>query len=245
MMIAATDRMDRFWAGELGCLPEALDHSGVTLCAPALRAGPRWMGWIIPFTCLALDRVTPGAGIISITPTYYHDLKRALGDGALHLLSSDSSGLRPFARVHFPQGTTRVDRVLQCAVDDFRPAPTIFPIQQLPENDPQMGWFRMHFDGPIFVARDDYGSIAAWAAIKCKSDDVWEMAVVTEARYRNRGLARSVVGQATTLTFDAGKTPLYLHDITNSASAKVCASLGYQHYGHYFSCECGRVTPRR
>jgi len=86
-------------------------------------------------------------------------------------------------------------------------------------------------------------AIASWAAIKVKSSDVWEMAVATEPPFRNRGLARSVVSRATRAALDAGKVPLYLYDISNHASGKVCAVLGYRHYGYELTFEAGRIPP--
>jgi predicted GNAT family acetyltransferase len=115
----------------------------------------------------------------------------------------------------------------------------------LGNDDIHADWYRMHFDGPVFVARNERGSIAAWAAIKCKSPDIWEMAVATEPQYRGLGLARSVITHATRAAFDAGKQPLYLHDVSNIASAHVCAANGYQPYGYELTCESGRIMPAR
>ncbi len=78
---------------------------------------------------------------------------------------------------------------------------------------------------------------AAWAAIKLKSDAVWEIAVVTEAQYRGRGYAKRVVSAATAHILDHGRVPLYIHDRTNRASAHVCRSLGYRVYAETYFCE--------
>ncbi|OPZ87944.1 MAG: GNAT acetyltransferase [bacterium ADurb.Bin429] len=94
------------------------------------------------------------------------------------------------------------------------------------------------------MARNEWGHIVSWAALKCKSDDVWELAVVTDAPYRGRGLARSVVSHATRAALDAGKLPTYLYEVSNTASARVARALGYQFYGYELTCEYGRVTRR-
>lgn len=242
-MVAVTDRLDCYWAEELGCAPEALYDGGLTLCAPAHREGPRWMGWLIPLECIVLDRARPGAGVISVTPTVAGELSRYLATPGLDVLPPRGEALAPFARAHFPHAFTRVHRILRCDHAGFTPAPEVFPVSLLPDDDLHASWYRLHFDGPIFVARDPHGSIASWAAIKCKAPDVWEMAVVTEARYRGRGLARSVVGCATRAALDAGKVPLYLHDVANRASALVCGALGYRPYGYELTCEGDRALP--
>ena len=244
-MIVTADRLDRYWADELGCLPEALFQGGVSLYAPPHREGPRWMGWLIPLACVRLERALPGAGVVSITPAQFPALSALLGQGGVDVLPPHGEGFAPFIRRHFPHSSTRVDRILRCDAGTFTPAPAVFPVSQLEASDAQFNWYRLHFDGPIFVARDERERIISWAAIKCKSDMIWEMAVVTDAGYRNRGLARSVVSRATQAALDTGRIPMYLHDIANTASSRVCRALGYQPYGYQLSCECGRVTPSK
>ena len=244
-MVVSTERLDRYWAHELGCSISSLYNGGVSTCAPAHREAPRWMGWLIPLECITLDRSAPGTGVISVTPTVASDLIKYLYGATTNILPPHGDALTPFIRAHFPHCYPKNHRILQCDYASFTPAPEIFPISLLAEDDIHASWYRLHFDGPIFVARNDKGNIASWAAIKCKSDEIWEMAVVTETRYRGMGLARSVVSRATLAALDAGKVPLYLHDIANTASSRVCLSLGYQHYGYELTCESGRILPVR
>jgi hypothetical protein len=244
-MVAIIDRLDRYWAWELGCSPDALHAGGVTVAAPPHREGPRWMGWLVPLECVVLDCAPSGTGVVSVTPTVTADLAQYLESPQLNILPPHGDALTPFIRAHFPHSYPKVHRILQCDHTSFAPAPEVLPISMLDDSDIHASWYRLHFDGPIFVARDERGSIASWAAIKCKSEEVWEMAVVTELRYRGRGLARSVVSRATIAALDAGKVPLYLHDLSNHASAHVCGALGYQPYGYELTCESGRVMPNR
>jgi hypothetical protein len=216
-------------------------QGGVTLCAPPHRDSPRWMGWMVPLTCVRVEQALPGAGVVSVTPAHLSALSTLLRDDGAAVLPPHCAGISSFGRQHFPQGSIRVDRILRCDATTFTPAPEVLPISQLAVTDTEFHWYRLHFDGPVFVARDAQGRIISWAAIKCKSDDLWEMAVVTNAGYRNRGLARSVVSRATQASLDADRAPMYLHDLANTASAKVCHALGYQPYGYEVSCECGRV----
>jgi predicted GNAT family acetyltransferase len=58
-------------------------------------------------------------------------------------------------------------------------------------------------------------------------------------------LASSVVSHATRAALDAGKVPLYLHDVNNQASSRVSLRVGYRPYGYELTCEAGRVMPRR
>lgn len=244
-MIAAADRLDRYWAEELGCTPDALYQEDVTVCAPEHRAWPRWMGWLVPLECIVVDHAPPGAGVISITPPLLDDLAAYLRRCQTACLPPAGTALSLFLRAHFPQGYPKIHRVLRCEPATFTPAPEILPISLLEPDDIHASWYRLHFDGPVYVARNEKDTIVSWAAIKCKSPDIWEMAVVTETKYRNLGLARSVVSRATIATLDAGKVPMYLHDLSNTASSRVCQSLGYQPYGYELTCECGRVTPRQ
>ncbi|MHB9132769.1 MAG: GNAT family N-acetyltransferase [Armatimonadota bacterium] len=246
-MIAATDRLDRYWAEELGCSPEALYADGVTLCAPSHRDEPRWMGWLVPFECVALASAESGAGVVSITPSLMNSLQAYLQNCPQtgHCLPPNGRALMDFLRTHLPNSYPKIHRILRCSERTFKPYREVWPVSELHPEDIHASWYRLHFDGPIFVTRNERGSIAAWAAIKVKSDDVWEMAVVTEAPYRGRGLAKSVVSRATEAALEAGKVPLYLHEITNYASSRVCTALGYQYYGDELVCEDGRILPSR
>lgn len=246
-MVATVNRLDRYWAEELGCSAEALYCGGLTICAPPHREGPRWMGWLVPLECIVAAHAMPGTGVVSITPQLADALFNYISPSAMgsNYLPPRGDGLLKFAQQHLPAGTPKLHFVLSNDSSHFTPAPVILPISELTPDDLHADWFRLHFDGPIFVARNEHNAIVSWAAIKCKSNAVWEMAVATEPPYRNRGLARSVVSHATAMALDAGKIPLYLHEITDHASARVCNALGYQFYGYELTCEYGRVAPRR
>lgn len=245
-MVITINRLDRYWAEELGCSPEALYCGGLTICAPAHREGARWMGWLVPLECVVTGNAMPGTGVVSVTP----QLSDALFSFILPsipprmYLPPHGNRLMQFAQQHLPAGIPKLHCISNNDHAHFQSAPEVWPIRELAPDDVHMDWFRIHFDGPVFVVHNERGAIASWAAIKCKSESVWEMAVATEPPYRNRGLARSLVSRATQAALEAGKIPLYLHEITNHASARVCASLGYQFYGYELTCEYGRVTPR-
>jgi len=243
-LIAINARLDQYWAEELGCAPDALHDGGVTVCAPRHREGPRWMGWLVPLECIVLADAPSGTGVVSVTPYLEQTLSSFLYAAREDdCLPPEGKALVRFARDYLPTAYPKIHSILLCHPETFLPYPDVLPVEPLRNDDSQVDWFRYHFDGPVFVARGERGDIASWAAIKCKSAHVWEMAVATETNYRNRGLARSVVSHATRAALAAGKVPLYLHDISNTASARVCRSLGYQLYGHELTCESGRIPP--
>lgn len=246
-MLASFERLDRFWTEELGCAADALRAGGFTVSLPAHRAGPRWMGWMVPVDCVRVDGAPPCTGVLSLTPKLADAYRRfALSRPAAEtcLPPGGESTIR-FIRESLPTAVPKTHHILLCDAASFTSAPDVFPVRELGPGDTHAEWYRLHFDGPVFVARNEWGSIVAWAALKCKSDDVWEMAVVTDAPYRGRGLAKSVVSRATRAALDAGKLPVYLHDVSNTPSARVCRALGYRFYGYELTCEYGRVTTHR
>jgi predicted GNAT family acetyltransferase len=89
---------------------------------------------------------------------------------------------------------------------------------------------RTRFDGAVFGVRGPRGRLVSWAALKLKTNRVWEVAVATEADYRGRGYARDVVSAATRHSIDQGKLAIYVHDRDNTTSAFVARSVGYQMY---------------
>ncbi len=225
---------------------EALYCGGITICAPPHREGARWMGWLVPLECIVAAQAMPGTGVVSITPQLADAMFNYISPNspAVSYLPPQGKGLLQFAQQHLPAGSPKLHIVLSNDMAHFTPAPAILPITELSPGEQHAEWFRLHFDGPVFVARNEQQAIVSWAAIKCKSREVWEMAVATEPPYRNRGLARSVVSHATAVALQAGKIPLYLHETSNQASARVAATLGFQFYGYELTCEYGRVAPR-
>jgi predicted GNAT family acetyltransferase len=114
---------------------------------------------------------------------------------------------------------------------------TLDRAEHLPEEDTAALHLRTRFDGAIFGVRGPHGRLVSWAAIKLKSDTVWELAVATEPDYRGRGFARAVVAAATRHTLDHGRVPIYIHDRDNSTSAFVARAVGFQLYCEIVLCE--------
>ena len=100
----------------------------------------------------------------------------------------------------------------------------------LAQDDAAALHLRTRFDGAVFGVRGPRGRLVSWAALKLKTNRVWEVAVATEADYRGRGYARDVVSAATRHSIDQGKLAIYVHDRDNTTSAFVARSVGYQMY---------------
>ncbi|MGI8700684.1 MAG: GNAT family N-acetyltransferase [Nocardioidaceae bacterium] len=91
-------------------------------------------------------------------------------------------------------------------------------------------WLRP-FNGRVLVARDAGGDVVSGVGLKRHDRFGHELAVVTTARARGRGLAALLVAQAARNVLAAGALPTYLHLATNTASARVAASAGFADVG--------------
>jgi predicted GNAT family acetyltransferase len=112
----------------------------------------------------------------------------------------------------------------------FTPSSTEDRAEHIAEDDPAALHLRTRFDGAIFGVRGPHGRLVSWAALKLKSDRVWEIAVATEADYRGRGFARDVVSAAARFTLDMRRLPIYIHDRDNGTSAFIARAIGFQLY---------------
>jgi RimJ/RimL family protein N-acetyltransferase len=231
--VGQVSRIDAFHAVELGCNPSLLREPGVHVLPSERRTRPGWGGYTVPI--LAMSTLT--GGIVSARP----DLLERVRSGLMPVQADRPLGVADFTRLHHvarlavPYAYSLSGHVLYTDFDHFRPRPT--RATRLERNDPRGTDLRRRFDGEIFVVWSVRGEIASWSAIKLKSDDVWEIAVVTEAPFRGQGLAKEVVTAATTHILEQGRLALYVHDRTNLASAKVCRALGYVEYAEEFFSE--------
>jgi predicted GNAT family acetyltransferase len=81
------------------------------------------------------------------------------------------------------------------------------------------------------MAFDDAGEYVAGVGIKVHDEHGHELAVVTEERAREKGLARRLVAQAARRVLDVGAVPTYLHADSNVRSAKVAVAAGFPERG--------------
>jgi GNAT superfamily N-acetyltransferase len=231
--VGQVEDLDRFHAAELDCDIALLQEPGVHLIPSGRRTRPGWGGYTVPVFALS----TRAGGIVSIRPDLagaavqeLHDAPRDAPLGEPHF-----ERLRRLARRAVPYVYSLSGHALYCDRRSFRPFGNL--AERLDRADRRGHDLRRRFDGEIFVVNGTRGEIASWAAIKLKHDEVWEIAVVTEAAYRGRGYAKEVVSAATEYIRMQSRLALYVHHRTNHASAKVCRSLGFVEYAEEFFCE--------
>jgi RimJ/RimL family protein N-acetyltransferase len=233
LKVGQVDRIDTFHAVELGCNATMLREPGVHVLPSERRTRPGWGGYTVPILALA----TANGGIVSARPDLLERVRSALGpmppDRPLGV--PDFARLQHVARIAIPYAYSLSGHVLYTDREHFSPRET--RARRIERTDPRGTDLRRRFDGEIFAIWSVRGEIASWSAIKLKSDDVWEIAVVTEAPFRGQGLAKEVVAAATAYILDQGRMALYVHDRTNLASAKVCRALGYIEYAEEFFSE--------
>jgi GNAT superfamily N-acetyltransferase len=227
------ERVDEFHASELGCEVDLLRQPGVHLLPTERRARPGWGGYTVPIFALA----TPLGGVVSFRPDLQQSIAADLGglEVGQPLEAAAFDRLRRTVRRSVPYAYSLSGSVLYADRHSFRPFGSLAEL--LPRDDRRGIDLRRRFDGEVFIVNGARGEIASWAALKLKSDDVWELAVVTEPVYRGRGYAKQVVSAATAYTLEQGRLALYVHDRTNRHSARVCRSLGYVEYAEEYFCE--------
>lgn len=231
--VGQVERVDAFHAAELGCNPSLLREPGVHIVPSERRSRPGWGGYTVPILALS----TAEGGVVSMRPDLLERVRSGLGPPpqGRPIGPTEFTRLHHVARVAIPYAYSLSGHVLYTDPEHFRPRPS--RAVRIERDDARGYDLRRRFDGEIFAVWSIRGDIASWSAIKLKSDDVWEIAVVTEAAYRGQGLAKEVVSAATAYILEQGRMALYVHDRTNLASAKVCRSLGYVEYAEEFFTE--------
>jgi RimJ/RimL family protein N-acetyltransferase len=212
----------------LACPPALARQGGVHLLSASQRGLPTWHGFTMPLVALSFE---PGA-VIACRPDLVERMRAELGSDMLrrHL---DGPALRRLWRAvqrSVPNAFTLAGDFRAAHDATFIPSPRMERAEHLHEDDPAALHLRTRFDGAIFGVRGPRGRLVSWAALKLKSDRVWEIAVATEADYRGRGYARDVVAAAARFTLDQGRLPTYIHDRENSTSAFVARAVGFQVY---------------
>jgi GNAT superfamily N-acetyltransferase len=87
------------------------------------------------------------------------------------------------------------------------------------------------FGGEVLLALGTDGAFLAGVGIKRHDRYGAELAVVTAAAARGRGLGRRLVAQAARRVLDEGAVPTYLHDAGNLASARLATAAGFPDRG--------------
>ena len=101
----------------------------------------------------------------------------------------------------------------------------------LDRDDPAVPDWLRPFNGRVLVARGVDGDVVSGVGLKRHDRFGHELAVVTTARARGRGLAARLVAQTARSVLAAGALPTYLHLAANSASAHVAERAGFADAG--------------
>jgi GNAT superfamily N-acetyltransferase len=224
----AVRTLDEYAEHVLTCPPAAARGGGVHVLSVSARGLPAWHGFTMPIVGLSF---APGA-VVACRPDLVDTLRAQLGSDA-HQPYLDGPAFRRLWRAVArctPNAFTLAGDLRAAAAATFAPTPTIDRAEFLTDDDSAALHLRTRFDGAIFGVRGPRGRLVSWAAIKLKSDSVWELAVATEPDYRGRGYARDVVAAAASYTLDRGRLPIYIHDRDNRTSAFVARAIGFQLY---------------
>jgi RimJ/RimL family protein N-acetyltransferase len=225
---AAVRALDAYAETVLACPPALARKGGVHLLSESRRGLPAWHGFTMPVVGLSF---APGA-VIACRPDLIERVRAELGSD-VHLPYLDGPAFRRLWRAVqrcLPNAFTLAGDLRVAGASTFSPPPTIERAEHIAEDDPAALHLRTRFDGAIFGVRGPHGRLVSWAALKLKSDRVWELAVATEGDYRGRGYARDAVAAATRFTLDQGRLPIYIHDRDNGTSAYVARAVGFQLY---------------
>jgi GNAT superfamily N-acetyltransferase len=225
---ATVRTLDAYAETVLACPPRLARAGGIHVLAEARRGLPAWHGYTLPIVGLSF---APGA-VVACRPDLVERLRSELGSDTRRT-SLDGPAFRRLWRAIqrcTPNAFTLAGdfRVVDTAT--FSPSPNMQRAEHIADDDPAALHLRTRFDGPIFGVRGPRGTLVSWAALKLKSDHVWEIAVATEADYRGRGYARDVVSAISAFGLDHGRLPAYIHDRDNGTSAFVARSVGFQLY---------------
>ncbi len=224
----AVRTLDAYADEVLACPPAVARRGGVHVLASPTRGLPAWHGYTLPIVALSFA----AGAVVACRPDLADQLWAELGSDTRRA-SLDGPALRRLWRGVqrcLPNAFTLAGDFRAAGAETFSPSPTVARAEHIAENDPTALHLRTRFDGAVFGVRGPHGRLVSWAALKLKSDCVWEIAVATEADYRGRGYARDVVSAATRFTLEHERTPIYVHDRDNGSSAFVARAVGFQLY---------------
>lgn len=205
----------------------------VVTTAPS-RVEPGWDGQVHPVVGVA----SPAGAVLSVPPEILAEARRLAADGGLEGLGKELGALRgtPGYRLHAGVFRWSDAPVLSAVLPDVG--------TWLPFDDPRVPAWLHPFGGEVLIAlagndetwaetaEDDKGGVyAAGVGIKRHDQDGQELAVGTEPRFANHGLARRLVAQAARRVIANGAVATYLHDPRNIASAKVAEAAGFPDRG--------------
>ncbi|MGI9145827.1 MAG: GNAT family N-acetyltransferase [Chloroflexota bacterium] len=225
---AALRALDAYAEEVLACPPSIARRGGVHVLATVRRGLPAWHGYTLPIVGLSFAQ----GAVVACRPDLIDQLRSELGSDAHQQFLDDPAFRRLWRAIHrcLPNAFTLAGDFRAADSATFSPSANMHQAEYIAEDDPAALHLRTRFDGAVFGVRGPHGRLVSWAALKLKSDRIWEIAVATEADYRGRGFARGVVSAATRCTLEHHRVPTYIHDRDNASSAFVARAVGFQLY---------------
>jgi GNAT superfamily N-acetyltransferase len=220
--------LDGYAERTLGCPPAVARAGGVHLLSVGSRGLPGWHGYTLPIIGLSFS----AGAVVACRPDLVDRLQAEMGSDQ-RLASLDAAALRRLLRSVrrlLPHAFTLGGDLRAADAESVVTGASTQRAELIPREDAAALHLRNRFDGEVFGVRGPRNRVVSWAALKLKSDTVWEIAVATEADYRGRGFARDVVSAAARYTLEQGKIPIYVHDRDNSTSAFVARAVGFHIY---------------
>lgn len=235
--------LDRLKQGYAKLLDASVKHfatPGLHFVITPKRDQPEWANWVHPIWFFKIDNTV----ICSVSPTYATRAKQILAGVALDTLLS----VELLTLVHHITEGQAVESQcaeglewVQCELLYYSHShpPVLAPsyaVEQLQPIDARSRYFLRNFDGGGYAIRAEDGVIASHACIKDKGL-LHEVAVGTEAAYRQQGMGKAVVAAAVAHILHQGGVPVYWPDsVQNVPSYNLAYSLGFQKAAEMLFC---------
>jgi GNAT superfamily N-acetyltransferase len=232
---AAVRMLDVYAENVLACPPALARGGGVHVLGEATRGLPAWHGFTMPIVGLSFAQ----GAVVACRPDLVDPLRGELGSDIRQPYLDGPAFRRLWRAVArcCENAFTLAGDLRAASSSTFVAPATMDRAEFIAPDDTAALHLRTRFDGAIFGVRGPRGRLVSWAAIKLKSERVWELAVATESDYRGRGFARDAVAAAAAYTFEQGRLPIYIHDRDNGTSAFVARAIGFQLYCEIVLCE--------
>jgi Acetyltransferase (GNAT) family len=229
-MSRATDLLDGFYAGSLGCAPEDLNAGGLTIVERDLRSIRFAKG--MPLALYALAK--PGGAVIAVKPGCRTAVEGAVrGSKVLDdaICSAIERAVSPLVSVGFWFRGVR----LFCEPGSFVDRTAGEVVEVLPDDDERAFLLHRRWGGKVFGQIAE-GTVVSWAAVKPLSDVVWDLSIETVRDHRGRGHAKSAVSAALKHIFANEKLAGWGCDRDSATSLRTALSVGFRHYALDFGC---------
>ena len=219
-------QVERMLTALLGVWPEPATFRVVP---SARRLTPGWDGRPQPLAGVATGADLDHAVVLSVPPPSFP----AVGALVQQLAACRRLSERAELGRRLPAAMGLGRRHYGEAVLRFATAPAPLPWvgQWRPADHPALPPWLRAFHGDVLVSLDRNGRFLAGVGVKRHHPLAREIAVGTAPHARGRGLARSLVAQAASRVLADGAVPLYLHDESNTASARVADAAGFPDRG--------------